>query len=80
MSEPQMGRLVPECKTSVGTRCAERAVERVEADGVDGVDVGAGRLGLAAEETSLAGAGAGTGADRRIKAVTLEAEILAKRG
>lgn len=71
-----MSRLVPECKTSVRTRCAECAVERVEADGVDGVDVSAGRLGVAAEETSLAGAGA----DRRIKPVTLEAEILAKRG
>lgn len=80
MFEPQMGRLVPECKTSVRTRCAERTVERVEADGVDRVDVSAGHLGVAAEETSLAGARAGTGAGRRVKPVTPEAEILAKRG
>ena len=48
--EAVLGVLVPEVEGAVATRCAEGAVDRVEGDGVYGVDfcgVPGGRVGLA---------------------------------
>lgn len=43
--KPMLGVLVPEVKGAVGARCRERAVDRVEGDVVDRVDIGDAALG-----------------------------------